>query len=183
MGKKVLIVLVLLFVSKILTAQTTDLARIEYLHLPFSKSDNSINRYRGLIQAPIPLDKDRKRLIVVGFEYRYVDVNIEDTEDVFAFGDNLVTSTQQIDVYLGYVWKHNENWRFGTKAGIKIQSDFEGKLISDDVIYEVGAYVINDRTKKPSRREKAIPVYCGPYLFYYAGKVVSVAHHQLFQGV
>lgn len=135
-------------------AQTTDLARIEYLNLPFSKSDNSIQRYRALLQTPIPLDDERKRMIVVGFDYRYVDVNIKDTEDVFAFDKNLVTSAQQLDAYIGYVWKQSEDWRIGTKAGVKIQSDFEGKLIGDDIIYEVGAYGVNDKTEDVAEGEK-----------------------------
>lgn len=140
-----------------MTGQTTDLARIEYLNLPISNSNNNIQRYRALIQAPIPLDEENKRIFIIGLDYRYLDVNIEDPEDKLAFGDNLISSAQQIDAYLGYAWEHNENWRFITKAGIKVQSDFEGKLISDDLIYEVGAYVINDRTdnvvegKKPYR--------------------------------
>ena len=138
-------------------AQTTDLARVEYLYVPFSKSDNSIQRYRALFQAPIPLDEDQKRMIVVGFDYRYVDIDIKDDETLFALDTHLVTSVQQMDAYLGYVWKHNENWRFGTKAGVKIQSDFQGKMQSDDLIYEVGAYAVNDMTddvaegKKPYR--------------------------------
>ncbi len=140
------IIVLFVLLAMEMTAQTTDLARVEYMNLPYSKSDNSLQRYRALVQVPIPLDKDRKRIVVLGFEYRYVDVNLKDTEDVFALDKNLVTSAQQIDAYLGYVWKHNENWRFGTKAGVKIQSDFEGKLLSDDFIYEVGVFAINDMT-------------------------------------
>ena len=135
-------------------AQTTDLARIEYLNLPFSKSNNSIQRYRALLQAPIPLDEDEKRIIVVGFDYRYVDINIKDTEDVFAFDKNLVTSTQQLDAYVGYVWKQAEDWRIGVKAGLKIQSDFKGRLMVDDLIYEVGVYGVNDKTEDVAEGEK-----------------------------
>ena len=135
-------------------AQTTDLARIEYLALPFSKSDNSINRYRALIQAPIPINKEKKNYLVVGFEYRYVDINIKDNEDVLAFTeptpnanfqDNLVTSVQQIDAYLGYTWTTKNNWRYGVKFGPKFQSDFEDGLQSDDIIYEGAVYVIKDK--------------------------------------
>lgn len=135
-------------------SQTTDLARIEYLNLPFSKSGNSIQRFRALIQAPIPLDKEDKRIFVIGAEYRYLGINIEDPEDVIAFGDNLVNSAQTINTYLGYVWKHRENWRFGVKAGLKIQSDFGGTMLSDDLIYEVGAYAVNDMTDNVAEGSK-----------------------------
>lgn len=154
MKKKKSLTVILLLCAMVMAAQTTDLARVEYLHLPFSKSANSINRYRALLQAPIPLDKEKNKLFVLGFEYRYIDVNIEDPSDVTAFTNHLVTSTKQVDGYAGYVWKHNEHWRFGVKAGVKIQTDWEGSLVGDDFIYEVGAYVINDRKKNPEEGKK-----------------------------
>ncbi|QAA80965.1 hypothetical protein EI546_04135 [Aequorivita sp. H23M31] len=154
MGRKNWLTVLLLFFGMVLTAQTTDLARIEYLYLPFSKSGNSISRYRALIQAPIPLDKERKRIIVIGMEYRYVDINIEDPEDVAAFNGHLVTSVQQTNSYVGYVWKHNDHWRFGAKAGVKIETDWAGSLVNDDLIYEIGAYAINDRKKNPEEGKK-----------------------------
>ena len=150
--KQVLLVVFVLFAFG-MTAQTTDIFRVEYLNLPFSKSDNSIQRYRALIQAPIPIDTERKNFLVVGLEYRYVDINIEDEADKFAFQselpnfefqNNLVTSVQQMDGYVGYTWKHNADWRFGAKVGVKIQSDFEGSLESDDFIYEAAVYAILD---------------------------------------
>ena len=60
-------------------AQTTDLARVEYLNIPFSKSDNSISRYRALVQAPIPLDEEKNSIFVVSLEYRYIDFSLKDT--------------------------------------------------------------------------------------------------------
>ncbi|MDX1784356.1 MAG: hypothetical protein R3361_09375, partial [Aequorivita vladivostokensis] len=72
MKKNLMITFCLALFAFATSAQTTDLARVEYLRLPFSKSDNSINRYRALVQVPIPLDKEKKRLFVIGLEYRYV---------------------------------------------------------------------------------------------------------------
>ncbi len=149
-----LLTLVLVFFSLGITAQTTDLARIEYLYLPFSKSDNAINRYRALVQAPIPLDQEKDNMFVVTLEYRYVAINIKDAEDTFAFGNNVVTSAQQMDGYVGYIWKQNENWRFGVRAGVKIQSDFEGNLLSDDFIYDFGVYAIKDKKKNVEEGKK-----------------------------
>lgn len=154
MKRKQLLLSVLVLFAFGMTAQTTDLARIEYLYLPFSK-DNSINRYRALIQAPIPINKEKKNYLVVGFEYRYVDINIGESEDVSAFmgsvppneaiQDNLITSVQQIDAYMGYTWTVPNDWRFGLKFGPKFQSDFEDGLQSDDIIYEGAVYAIKDR--------------------------------------
>jgi hypothetical protein len=154
MKKTIFISSLLLLFAFAMTAQTTDLARIEYLYLPFSKSDNSISRYRALVQAPIPINKEKKNYLVIGFEYRYVDINIKDNEDVLAFTepipnsnfrDNLVTSVQQIDAYLGYTWTAKNDWRFGLKFGPKFQSDFKDGLQSDDIIYEGAVYAIKDK--------------------------------------
>ena len=154
MERKQILLLVLVLFAFVMTAQTTDIFRVEYLHLPFSKSDNNINRYRALVQAPIPINKEEKSYLVIGLEYRYVDINIKDDEDLMGFmgsvppneaiQNNLVTSVQQMDGYVGYTWKHNEDWRFGAKIGLKIQSDFEGSLVSDDFIYEAAVYAILD---------------------------------------
>lgn len=154
--KKIIFISSLLFLFTFsLTAQTTDLLRVEYLALPFSKSDNSINRYRALVQAPIPVNKEKKNYLVVGLEYRYVDITIKDSEDLLAFmgpvppnenlQDNLVTSVQQIDAYLGYTWTTKNDWRFGLKFGPKFQSDFKDGLQSDDIIYDGAVYAIKDK--------------------------------------
>ncbi|HLW32100.1 MAG TPA: hypothetical protein VKX40_07550 [Aequorivita sp.] len=137
-----------------LRAQTTDLARVEYLHFPFSKSGNSITRYRALIQAPISLKKDKKNFLVIGLEYRYLDIDIRDEEDIAAFNGHLVSATQRMDGYLAYTWKQNYDWRFGVKAGIKIQSDLVGGLVDDDLVYEFGVYAVNDKMKNVLEGEK-----------------------------
>jgi hypothetical protein len=163
MKKTIFISSLLLLFAFAMTAQTTDLARIEYLYLPFSKSDNSISRYRALVQAPIPINKEKKNYLVIGFEYRYVDINIEDNEDVLAFTepipnsnfrDNLVTSVQQIDAYLGYTWTAKNDWRFGLKFGPKFQSDFKDGLQSDDIIYEGAVYAIKDKKNDTTEGHK-----------------------------
>lgn len=142
-------------------AQTTDLARIEFLHLALSKSDNSIQRYRALVQVPIPLKNSKDNFFVVGTEYRYLDVNIRDTEDVLAFGSHQINSLKRLDLYLGYTWKFNDNWRFGAKAGTKFQSDFEGKLLGHDFIYEFGIYAIKDKRKNVAEGRKPYRLIAG----------------------
>lgn len=154
MTKKRLLTLILLLFAIVISAQTTDLARIEYLYQPFSKSKNSISRFRILTQIPISLDKEKNKLLVVGLEYRYVNLNIKDSKDVIAFNDNMLNSVQQTHSYLAYTWKNDKNWRFGIKAGVKVQSDFQGALLNDDFIYDVGIYAVNDHTKEPIEGEK-----------------------------
>ncbi|WP_194851319.1 DUF6268 family outer membrane beta-barrel protein [Nonlabens antarcticus] len=140
------VILLLCATSYSLNAQTTDLARVEYLNIPFSKSDNSIQRYRAFIQAPIPLDNDLNKLIVIGLEYRYVDINIK---DMVPFDTEIVSSTQNMEVSLGYVFRSSSNpdWRFGIRGLARISSNLQDEPISDDFIYGAAGYAIYDKTK------------------------------------
>ncbi|MDC7995760.1 DUF6268 family outer membrane beta-barrel protein [Altibacter sp. HG106] len=137
-------------VFSIANAQTTDIARVEYLYIPFSGSDNSLQRYRALVQAPIPIDRDTDQYFVVGLEYRFIDIDIE---------NNLVLTQQQIDQvntlhriegYLGYTFRLKEHWIMGVRAGARINSNLESSVISDDIIYTAAAYVIIDHKKDES---------------------------------
>lgn len=153
MNKKRSLTILLLLFAMVISAQTTDLARIEYMYLPFS-SGNSINRYRALIQAPLQVHKEKKNYLVIGAEYRYLDITFSDSEDISVLEGQALNTLQRIDVYLGYTWEHSDIWRFGAKAGPKIQSNFEGKIQKDDFIYEVGVYAIKDKTDNLSEGEK-----------------------------
>lgn len=144
-----------------IAAQTTDLARIEYLNFPLAKSNNSIERYRALLQVPIPINKEKKNFFVIGLEYRYLDINIKDTDDILVFGNNPVNSIKRMDGYLAYTWKQNEDWRLGIKAGVRVQSDFNGSLLKDDFIYEAGFYVVKDKRKNVSEDEKPYRLIAG----------------------
>lgn len=147
-------ILFLAMISLEATAQTTDLARIEYFHLPYSKSKNTVSRFRALVQVPIPLDKEKKNIFIVALEYRHVDIDIEDKHDVTAFNNHLVSATQHMYGYLGFVWKGKNEWRYGVKAGVKMESDLVGNAISDDFIYEIGAYAVKDKRRNLSEGEK-----------------------------
>ncbi|MCH2489636.1 MAG: DUF6268 family outer membrane beta-barrel protein [Flavobacteriales bacterium] len=146
------ICIIFLCLTALVSAQTTDLARVEYLHLPFSNSNNSISRYRALVQAPVPLQIGSGRFLVVGLEYRYVDITIKDS---VPFDPSVISSVQRMEAYLGYTFKINEDWRFGAKLGARINSNLEGSIVSDDVIYEGAVYMIRDNKSdtvaKPSR--------------------------------
>lgn len=135
-------------------AQSTDIARVEYMHIPFSNSDNTVGRFRALLQVPIPLDKELNKIVVAGFEYRNINVDIKDAVPA-GFNIQDVSSLHRISGYVGYVWKYKENWRFGVKAGARINSNIVGSLVSDDWIYTASVYAINDMkdasTTKPYR--------------------------------
>ncbi|MCW8982400.1 MULTISPECIES: DUF6268 family outer membrane beta-barrel protein [Altibacter] len=143
--KKLLVVCAFFFTfTSLVFSQTTDLARIEYLYIPFGNSNNSISRYRALVQAPIPLQVGSGKFLVIGLEYRYVDISIEEP---VPFDPSMVSSVQQMDGYIGYTYKLKNDWRLGFKAGVQIQSNLEGDLVSDDFIYHGAVYAIKDMKK------------------------------------
>ncbi len=122
-----------------LKAQTTDLARIEYTRIPFSKGKQSMNRFRAFIQAPIPIKED---YLVFGAEYRKTDLDFK--EDI-PFEYSRLESTQRIDATLGYIKKIKaSNWRLAFRGGIRLTSNFERSLVQDDLIYIGAVYAIND---------------------------------------
>ncbi|MBW2962580.1 hypothetical protein [Mesonia aestuariivivens] len=131
-----------LSIPAFLSAQTTDLARIEYMRIPFSNGAQSMNRFRGFIQAPIPIKED---YLIIGAEYRYLDL---DFEDEFPFDPKRIGNTQRIEASLGYLKKIKEtNWRIAVKGSVRISSNFERSLVSDDFIYNAAVYAINDVKK------------------------------------
>lgn len=142
--KKKLLTIILMGVCLFGYSQTTDLARVEYMYIPQANSDNSITRFRALAQLPIPLDKDKDKIIVVGMGYRNTGLTIQDP---VPFETSALDHLHRIEGYLGYVFKISDNWRLGAKAGARINSNLEGKLVSDDVIYETSVYAINDMKK------------------------------------
>ncbi|MEE3243726.1 MAG: hypothetical protein VX226_03620 [Bacteroidota bacterium] len=143
---KYILVPVMLIAMFTMRSQTTDIARVEYMHIPFSNSNNSVGRFRALLQVPIPLDKELNNILVAGFEYRNTHIDIKDAvPDGFNVQD--VSTLHRISAYAGYVWRFNEHWVFGVKAGARINSNIAGTLVPDDWIYTASVYAINDMKK------------------------------------
>lgn len=134
-----------------LNGQSSDLMRVEYLNIPNSNSKNSIKRFRVFLQAPLKVSEGN--YIVVGGEYRYIDLSWQDVP--FATED--LQSVQNIEATLGYVhMSKNTDWIYAGNIGARISSNFETQLISDDYIYVARGYAIRDRTEqgksdKPNR--------------------------------
>ncbi|NND87977.1 MAG: hypothetical protein HKM28_01875, partial [Flavobacteriaceae bacterium] len=63
------------------TAQLTDIARIEYTYFPQDKSENSFKRFRAFVNAPIQVSENG--FFVVGGEYRNVYIKLEDPNLLF----------------------------------------------------------------------------------------------------
>lgn len=127
-------------------AQTTDLVRLEYMYIPFAGSRNSLARYRALVQAPIPLDKELSKVLVVGMQYRYIDINIQ---DAVPFNVEQVNSVERIEASLGYIFKVSDNWRLGARLGGRVNSTLNQSAHGDDYIYTASVYAIKNMPEAP----------------------------------
>ena len=123
-----------------MNAQTSDLFRVEYLYVPNSKAGGEINRFRTLFQLPLKIKE--RNYIIVGGEYRYVNLQLENLENI----PESLSSVQRIEGSLGYLYQFPEEWILAFKAGVRIESTFDSKLVSDDFIYVTNFYAIRDRT-------------------------------------
>ena len=142
--------LALLFVMS-LSAQTSDLFRVEYLNIPNTDTKNSIDRFRVLFQLPLKIKEDH--YLIIGSDYRYLDLKLDNVP----FTTTDLESVQTIEASLAYLHKVKQsNWYYGLRVGMRLASNFEDKMVSDDYLYLVSGFVINDKTKegvadKPNR--------------------------------
>ncbi|GAA4277748.1 DUF6268 family outer membrane beta-barrel protein [Aquimarina mytili] len=128
------------------SAQDTDLARIEYAYIPQANSENVYSRFRISANYPIKMNKDGTYL-VIATQYRYNSLQIGD-ELIFDEGGDL-NAFQTLGLELGYTFKMKNNWRFGTKIGSQISSNFEASGIeSDDFRYSVSLYFVKSYKNK-----------------------------------
>lgn len=142
---KIFSVILCCILSQTVTAQLTDLARLEYSFIPKSNSDDQYTRLRALVNYPIETSEDC--YLVVGAEYNRIILNLEDE---YPFDNSLLETINIIDLNIGYTFKTSENWRLGFKLNPRIASTLTEPLTSDDFFLNGGAFAINDRTKDES---------------------------------
>ena len=149
---KIFLFLCLAGFGSIAHSQSTDLARIEYTYFPQSISENAFRRFKSFVNFPIKLN-DKGAYLIPGVEYQFINF---DYEDPALFSTSELEKYQSLTFNLGYTFKINEDWRFGTEGGIKVASNFErSKMITDDLIYTGAVYFIltieDEKFIEPSR--------------------------------
>lgn len=125
-----------------LAAQESDIStKLEYIYFPQEDSDNSFRRLRFRVNYPFKLAE--RMYLIPGVEYRNVELQYEDkvqfpVEDLNRF--------QSYTFQLTYTFGMKNDWRFATRGGIMLASNFSSsKILSDDIIYTGGIYFIKDR--------------------------------------
>ncbi|MBP2834188.1 hypothetical protein J8281_18465 [Aquimarina sp. U1-2] len=144
-NKNLYIILLFLGVFCELSAQVTDLMRVEYAYIPQSNSDNTYRRFRMSANYPIKIN-DEGTYLVISPQYRYNDLNISDRLPFEEGGDLNVFQTFSLE--LGYTFKMKNDWRFGAKLGAGMSSNFEGSGIeSDDFRYTTSVFFVKSYKK------------------------------------
>ncbi len=137
------ITLILLFLSSCIYAQLSDLARIEYIGLPEGNTNgSSFSRFRALVNYPIQLKEDT--YLFVGLDYSYIDYNVD--ESLVNFNPQEINAFQLLDLNIGYIFKINDDWRFGARVQPGFSSNLKARNLSfEDAIISGDAVFIKDK--------------------------------------
>lgn len=128
------------------TAQSTDLARVEYTYFPQADSDNSFRRLKTFVNFPITMGKEGSYLIP-GLEYENIHFKYRDPTP-FVKGEDL-DRYQSFTATLAYTFKMRNDWRFAAQGGVMVASNFEkGTILRDDLLYTGAVLFIKDRTSE-----------------------------------
>ncbi len=156
MRKKDLILICILYCAfYTIRSQDTNLARIDYTYIPQANSANAYSRFRISANYPIKIN-DRGTYLVISPQYRYNSLQIDDGLTVDDKGDFNVFQTFGLE--LGYTFKMKNNWRFGTKLGVGISSNFVSSGLESDDFRYVGSlfFVKSYKNKKAPKTSRLI---------------------------
>jgi hypothetical protein len=125
-------------------AQGTDLFRAEYTHFPQRNSDNSFRRFRTF--ANVPLKIKEGTYLVPFIEYRNVHFLVRNDDQFREFKTDRYES---YEVSLGYTFPMKNKWRFGSRTGVMIASNFDNaRAVSDDYFLSASVYFIKNEKKR-----------------------------------
>lgn len=137
--------IILVLASPMVQAQEAELIKIEYTFFPQANSDNSFRRFKSVLNFPIKLN-GKGAYIIPGVEYKNVNLIFKDPS---LFNSNELDRFESYDFNLGYTFKMKNDWRFGSRLGIKVASNFTtGEFITDDIIYTGGVFFIKTINKE-----------------------------------
>lgn len=130
-----------------LSAQLSDIARIDYTHIPAGKSDKEYTRYRALFNYPIKLKEDA--FLFLGLDYSKIELSFN--KEVPAFDQTQLEDFKLLDFNIGYTFKLNTDWRFGARVTPGFSSNLSAKAIRlDDVVFSTDVVFIKDKKDDPT---------------------------------
>lgn len=130
-------------------SQSTDLFRAEYTYFPQRNSDNTFRRFRVFANVPLPLNLGEGVYLAPYIEYRNVHLTVEESVSTQINSTLNSDRYESFELSLGYTFPMKKDWRFGTRAGVLIASNFDKKkAISDDYFASLSFYFIKNKTKR-----------------------------------
>ncbi|WP_317236527.1 DUF6268 family outer membrane beta-barrel protein [Allomuricauda sp. F6463D] len=132
-----------------LSAQSTDIFRLEYLNIPENESGIKTQRYKALVNLPIKLN-DKKDYLVVGTEYNRFDMGYSGN---LPFDKKEMIRFHVIDFNIGYIKKWNDNWNLVTILTPRLASNLLDGVTRDDFFMNTSAVFWKEKSKadKPFR--------------------------------
>ncbi|WP_411030293.1 DUF6268 family outer membrane beta-barrel protein [Spongiimicrobium sp. 3-5] len=140
--KKLQYLFLLLLCTSFMSAQLSDLAKIEYTVLPKGDSNVGYSRLRGLFNYPIRLRPNS--FLLLGLDYSKIDLDFDAGID--AFDINAIEGFQLLDLNIGYTVKMNGDWRFGGRFTPGFSSNLVRKISFEDAVFSADVVFINDKT-------------------------------------
>lgn len=152
---KIVIVLLLLFLSNKGNAQLNDLARIDFTYIPNSDSDDvEYSRFKALGNYPFKLKKEGAYLLV-GLSYSNIHLRFQD--DNLPFDKDLLNDFQLLDVPIGYTQKLKNDWRLGIRFTPGISTNLTANALTfKDVVFSGDVVFIKEKELDGNRKTRLI---------------------------
>lgn len=132
-----------------LTAQSTDVLKIEYLNIP-KNLESGIVTERLKVGVNIPFKVNNDSYFVVGGEYNQFGISFD---KVLPFSTAELSKLYITDLNLGYITKWNDNWRLVTIATPRLASNLTEGTSTEDFFFNATAafWKENNKADQPTR--------------------------------
>tara|TARA_R110001632_G_scaffold195863_1_gene317536 strand:+ start:2673 stop:3503 length:831 start_codon:yes stop_codon:yes gene_type:complete len=137
-----------------MSAQLSDIARIDYTIIPGVGSDVEYTRSRFLFNAPIKL-KAEETYLLLGLDYRNIHLSFDDTNSAFNKGD--LSDFQIMDFNIGFTQPITDTWRLGLRITPGISTNLTAKALSfEDVTFSADVLFIKEKVVDGVKKERLI---------------------------
>lgn len=137
---------VFLLYSTLVSAQLSDLAKIDFTILPAGNSAIEYNRIRVLLNYPIKLKKEDSYLFL-GLDYSHINLGMDENP---SFDREEINGFQLLDFNIGYTTLLKNDWRLGVQFSPGLSSNLTANDIGlDDIVLSADVIFINDKKDDP----------------------------------
>lgn len=135
------------------SAQISDLLRIEYVGTPINNDVVAYDRYRALLNLPIKVKENT--YLLVGLDYS--SINLDIAPSIATFDTEPLAQFKILNLNLGYTYKVSPDWRFAARLASGFGSNFTtNRLKTDDLSFATDVVFIKNKKdvelpKKPTQ--------------------------------